>query len=328
MVLAAAVLVFAPALLQVDGNRLTYGGRRVTLRGVCVGDVVLARDASRTGDYRTIRRDWNANCVRIGVAPTSWRKDRSATLRALETDVAAALKQRLFVLIDWHTIGWPDGYYQVPTWDGPITDLYDSDFTLATDFWRTMARTYGKDGRVAFHLWCEPVYTADDWKTPLGSTWPKLRPYFERLTKTIRAEGAPNLVIASGNRWAYDLVGIRKRPLSDRNTAYEWHVYGGHDENDPKEWARKLDGLDRVAPVLVTEWGYDANTTSHFKGTRETFGKPFLRFMETRGMSWTAWCWHPTWGPTMLQRDWAQPTEFGGFVKESLTRLNRRALRP
>jgi len=328
MILAAAVLAFLPSYLHVDGNKLSYRGKAVTLRGVCVGDVVLARDESRVADYATISKDWKANCVRIGVAPTSWRKDKGATLKALRIDVAAALKEHLFVLIDWHTIGWPDGFYQVPDWEGGIKDLYDSDFKLATDFWTTCAKAYGQDGRVGFHLWCEPLYNDKDWETPLGSTWKELNPWFMKLTDSIRAQGAGNLVLASGNRWAYDLSGIRQDLLPDKNTAYEWHVYGGHDDNDLAQWKEKLDDLNTIAPVVVTEWGFEAGTDQHFKGDEDSFGKPFLNLIESRGMSWTAWCWHPTWGPAMLKDDWKTTTPFGTFVKDALARLNGKAVRP
>ncbi len=323
----------APPLLRAEGNRLTYGGHEAILRGVCVGDVGIARRNRPPGDYAAIASDWRANAVRIGVAPSSWRADPAGALRLLRADVDAALAAGMFVLIDWHTIGWPGerpmgAYTQEVTWRGDPKDLYDADFALATDFWRACAREFGPDGRVAFHLWCEPVRAEDDWKTPPGSTWPELKGWFVRLTETIRAERAPNLVLASGDRWAYDLRGIREDPLPDPNTAYEWHVYAGHDRDDPKRWAAALDGLDAVAPVLVTEWGFQRETDDHYKGTAEGFGRPFLDFIESRRMGWTAWCWHPSWGPPMLERDWRTPTEFGAFLRTELRRLNRDPFRP
>lgn len=330
MLLAAlTVLSVAPVGLNVAGPQLRYGEKLVTLRGVCVGDIVLAREKRPLEDYQVLSRDWNANCVRIGVAPTTWKNsDRKEVMKTLKAEVAAALKNRMFVMIDWHALGWPDGYVQVPTWEGSPKDLYDSTYSLGLDFWLACAKEFKNDGRVAFHLWCEPIYQERDWETPMGSTWPKLKPWFEKLTNSIRKEGANNLVIATGNRWAYDLVGIRSSLLKDKNTAYMWHVYAGHDANDPTKWALALDDLHKKAPVIVSEWGYQAETTGHFKGTRETFGIPFLKFMEDRKLHWTAWCWHPTWGPPMLQDDWRKTTEFGEFVQTNLKKLNEKAVRP
>jgi len=289
----------------------------------------LARRGRPLSDYATIAKDWNANTVRIGVAPPTWKRtDHAAVMKQLKQEVDAALRSGMFVMIDWHTIGWPNGYYETPDWAGGLTDLYDSDFELGLSFWKACARAFGKDGRVAFHLWCEPVLKEDDWETKPGSTWSSLRPWFVKLTSAIRAEGAGNLVLATGNRWAYDLIGIRANPLPDKNTAYMWHVYGGHDDNKPAMWAKALDNLYKVAPVVVSEWGFDAETKEHFKGTEAAFGRPFLKFMEDRGLHWTAWCWHPTWGPTLLQNDWKSPTPYGGFVKTALGKLNKNPTRP
>lgn len=312
----ALLTAMAMRMLCVEGNRLTYDGQPVTLRGVCVGDVLLSRPPSRISDYATIAKDWRANCVRIGVAPLSWRREPKEAMTALRREVKAAERAGMFVIVDWHAIGWPDGYTQL---DEGTKDLYDSDFALATSFWKECAKAYKHDGRVAFQLWCEPVFQEQEWRVQKGSVWKTLKPYFERLTGTIRSEGAPNLLLATGNQWAYDLVGIREDPLSDPNTGYEWHVYGGHDGNDPAKWAVALDGLDRVKPVVVTEWGFQEVTDEHFKGTAETFGRPFLDFIELRGMSWTAWCWHPTWTPNLLEDDWKTPTPYGAFVRAALT---------
>ena len=305
----------APPVLHVEGNGLAYGGRAVALKGVCVGDVLLARPETRLGDYATIARDWKANCVRIGVAPLSWKKEPDSALKALKREVGAGLKAGMFVIVDWHAIGWPDGYTQL---DEGSKDLYDSDFALATSFWKACAEAYKGEGRVAFQLWCEPVFQAEQGRVPHGTKWPSLKPYFQRLTDTIRNAGAPNLLLATGNEWAYDLRGIKGDLLPDANTGYEWHVYGGHDGNDPAKWAEALDDLDKIKPVVVTEWGFQEDTTEHFKGTAKEFGTPFLGFMAARGMSWTAWCWHPTWTPNMLEDDWKTPTPFGAFVKGAL----------
>ncbi len=304
----------ALATLSVSGNRLVANDRDVRLRGVCVGDIVLARDERPLSDYATIKR-WGANCVRIGVAPPTWKKLRLKALPILRKEVDAARQQGLYVIIDWHTIGWPDGYFEKPKGE---EDLYDSSFALATDFWTACAKEFKSQRDVSFQLWCEPVYREEDWKTPVGSTWKILKPFLAKLTSTIRTQGAKNVVLATGNRWAYDLNGIRENLLPDKNTAYMWHVYGGHDDNNPKLWAKALDNLHTVAPVIVTEWGFDRSTTEHFKGNPENFGKPFLEFMESRGLHWTAWCYHPTWGPTMLTPNGKGLTEFGKFVKDAL----------
>jgi hypothetical protein len=77
------------------------------------------------------------------------------------------------LIVDYHVICFPDGYYQrvTPEWGPP--HLYDSDFALATDFWDTVS-TQIQDPRVMFELLKEPVYEEDELhpSDPNGSKWP------------------------------------------------------------------------------------------------------------------------------------------------------------
>lgn len=327
--LVAALTLFlcgaAPApRVSVSANQLIYRGKTLTLAGVAVGDPFSAREGRPRADYRRIARDWNANAVRISLHPTVWKHERhDRVLDRLAAEIAAAHGARLFVILDWHTIGWPDGFYEKhPEWDSPA-DLYDPDFALALDFWTAAAKRFGRDGATLFELWNEPVFEKDE-REPRESRWPALKPYFEKLIAAIRVH-APNVVLASGSRWAYDLRGIRASPLADRNTAYAWHVYAGHDDNEPARWAKALDDLDRARPVLVTEWGFAEGSKEHFAGTAEEFGQPFRSgFLAGRGLSFTAWCWHPEWTPALLEKDWSTPTPYGAFVLKTLRGPARR----
>lgn len=316
---APAAAAAAPGLLRAQGSRLTWRGRTVRLRGVAMGEP-LARHGRTVEDYRTVARAWRANLVRLSVHPGRWRHQEAESLARLEQDVAAALANRMWVAIDWHVIGWPDGWHQRPGagWGSP-EDLYDSGFALAASFWRAMAERWGRDGRVIFELWNEPVRDPAQWNVAPGQNWPELKRLYRELLAVVRPR-AQNLVLLGGDRWTYDLRGIRASPLEDPNAAYAWHVYASPFGNDPAGWARHLDGLDRVAPVVVTEWGFCPTCTGeHYQGTVTGFARPFLRKMlNGRSLSWTAWVWHPTWRPAMLEPDWTTPTEFGRFVQASL----------
>lgn len=309
--------------LEVSGKEILLDGQPVRLRGVAVGDPFLARKDRPDSDYREIAEDWRANVVRVSVHPTVWKhasshaaEGKAGLIKALRREVDAARDAGLAVILDWHVIGWPDGYYEPvkPEW-GAAGDLYDSDFELARDFWGRMAREFAGDGRVAFEIWNEPV-SEKGWEN--NSRWAELKPFWESLTDTIRAH-AGNLIIAPGGVWSYNLRGIREDPLPDANTAYAWHIYAGHSEGNESGWAAALDDLPTLKPVLVTEWGFVRETSEHFRGTPQTFGIKFRdRWLEGRGLHSTAWCWHPVWTPRMLEADWRTPTEFGAFVKEYL----------
>ena len=270
-----------------------------------------------------IAKDWKANVVRMGTHPLFWKTvDRKKLLNRLGEDVDAALKNGMFVIISYMVIGWPDGHYEVGTGGGP-EDLNDSDFKLATSFWDAVAARWGKDGRVMFELWNEAIYTKEDWRPEVGQQWAKLKPYHQKLLQIVRKH-SDNVVIVSSNHWSYLLKGVRKDLLEGKNIAYSWHIYDGQYKNDTRKWADALDDLQEVAPVLVTEWGFDPNTTHHYQGTAEDFGKPFVRdFLEGKGLHSVAWCWHTTVGPPMLKEDWHTPTEYGAFVRDYLRTHNK-----
>ena len=316
-VLICCHLVQAGEKLEVSGTALLFNGTVVTLRGVSVGDPFLARAGRPLSDYQTIAKEWNANVIRLDIHPSVWKTiPHQQVLITLQANVDAALHNGMFVVIDWHSIGFPDGYYEKTPFSDDPKDLYDSNFGLAKDFWEAVSKQFGANGRVLFELWCEPVFKKDEPTT--NQKWSQLKPYLLQLLDIIRRHG-DNVVLATGNCWAYNLNGIRKNPLPGKNVAYSWHIYAGHDENDETAWARALDDLETVAPVIVTEWGFQRHTREHFKGSPESFGNKFVRnFLEAKHLHSIAWCWHPEWTPVMLEKDWKTPTEMGRFVQDYL----------
>jgi len=301
--------------LQVVGERLEYAGEEVWLRGVATGDPVLGRAGRPASDYQEIAQVWGANTVRFGIHPGIWMdNDPAIVLDRLADEADAALSEGLFVIIDWHAIGWPDGpFLEAP---GLAANTYDSTFDLAMGFWDQVAYMFGDEGRVLFELWNEPAAIDPEWDEE--PAWEALKPFWEQLLGVIRQHG-DNVVIASSGNYTYDLRGVRRSPLRGGNVAYAWHVYAGHSNNDPRLWAQMLDDVQTVAPVVVTEWGFQRGAQAHFNGTSEGFGNPFVyEFLEGRALHSTAWCWHPVWGPPMVEDDWRTPNEFGHFVQRYL----------
>ena len=320
---------FAAGALQVQGNQLLAGGRPITLRGVAVGDPILARQGRPLSDYQRIAHDWHANVVRISLHPSVWESQPHAqVLDTLNREIGAALANGMYVILDWHTIGWPDAYYEPieKDWSDDAPDLYNSKFALACDFWDAVSARFGKDGRIIFELWNEPVRANNegDVETPL---WSQLKPYYARLLQIVRAHST-NVVLATGNEWAYDLRGIRESPLEGQNIAYCWHIYANTDDDDELQWIIHLDALQTIAPVMVTEWGFQEKTNENFKGSVQSFGEKFVRdFLEGRHLHSTAWCWHPDWTPVMLKSDWKTPTSMGRFVMRYLAAPQKMAPR-
>jgi aryl-phospho-beta-D-glucosidase BglC (GH1 family) len=149
----------APDVLEVRGNKITYDGSPVRLSGVATEDVynlhVEERDPAK--EYGKLARSWRANVVRISLHPSTWRYYESETLTLLEEHVQNATDAGLFVIVDYHVIGFPDGYYEgvPPEWGGP-PELYDSDLALVQEFWDAVS-TRIQNRHDIFELWNEPV---------------------------------------------------------------------------------------------------------------------------------------------------------------------------
>src|SRR5205085_4844340 len=113
-------------------------GKPVRVRGVAV-DVYALKDRDPAKDYGTLARDWKANVVRIGVHPGTWKDHKTEALRLLQDHVRIALAKGLFVIVDYHAIGLPGGYYQ-RSFTGTnhpkhATEAYDSSLAIVNDFW-------------------------------------------------------------------------------------------------------------------------------------------------------------------------------------------------
>jgi len=318
---AGAEEFVCPTGLHREGNQLVHQNRIVRLRGVAVGDPLLDRRDQPLSQYILLRKNWNANVVRISIHPFVWRNAHlfggtANVLAWIRRDVDAATGAGHFVILDWHVTGWPDGFAK-PSEPGEFLGLHDSSFALACDFWEQVSRVLGKNGAVAFELWNEPVRGPDDWQ-PKASDWRQLHPYWEHLTALIRRHSG-NLILLAGGNWAYSLRGIRELPPTDPNVAFSWHVYAGKENNDESRWAVAFDDLSKDWPVIVSEWGFDELGPPSFRGGIGDFGAKFAtNWLEGRNLHWVAWCWHSSVGPTMLRQDWATPTPFGSFVKALL----------
>jgi len=310
--------------LHREGNQLVHQDRPVRIRGVGIGDPVMERRDQPLPHYEILRQKWNANVVRISLHSYVWRNanqfgGRAGIMERIRQEVDAATSAGLFVILDWHITGWPDGFAR-PSDPGELPGLHDSSFALACDFWDEASRVFGKNGAVAFEIWNEPVKGSANWQPDAGE-WRLLRPFWERLIAIIRRH-SDNLVIVGGGSWAYSLKGIRELPPSDPNVAFSWHVYAGKENNDEARWAAAFDNLSTDYPVIVSEWGFDEMGAPYFRGGVGDFGAKFAtNWLEGRDLHWVAWCWHSSISPAMLRSDWSTPTPFGAFVK-ALLRLN------
>ncbi len=319
-------------MLKVRGNRLVDGGREVILRGVnCAG---LEWDSSYEQLERVVSAAeaalelWKANCLRIpvcqdrwfGFAPEQRSGDRNyfaAYREAVDRIVEEAGSRGAYVILDMH---WSDA----GVWGERIGQHFMPDKNTVA-FWNDAALRYKNCGNVLFNLYNEPHDASwDVWKNG-GSVEEDGVRYdavgMDELVCVIREVGAENVIVCGGLDWAYSFEGMAESVggLDEENLIYDCHIYPWK----RLEWERDVCVVDRVRPVIVSEFGHYGDDANPREGRQCLPAGEWLErlfgFVNGHGYSWLAWDFHPAAGPCLIKGYSYEPTEwFGVRVKQEL----------
>jgi len=295
--------------LHVEGNKLVKNAKVVRLQGANVPSL----EWSNTGEkvYRSCRvllEDWNANCIRLPLSQDRWfgkaegQADKGEDYRATVDELVDFTDNRNgYLVLDLH---WSDA----GEWGKNIGQHNMPDMN-SVEFWKEVAKRYRKRPHVLFDLYNEPHDV--DWKTwrdggdvKEGALSYKT-PGFTALVETVRKAGAKNVLVVGGLDWAYDLTGVTGSfALADPNVMYASHIYPWK-----TEWEAKVGVAADKFPVLIGEVGCEPDGKNEDPAT---WAPKVLDFIDKRSLSWTAWTFHPTATPRMIQ-DWIYtPTPYWG----------------
>ncbi len=245
--------------LRVDGARLVNErGEAVQLRGMSShGLQWFPQFASEAAIKATA--DYGANLFRCAMytAEGGYTENR-AVKDTLVSAVDAAIRQDMYVIIDWHILS--DG--------DPLVHADE-----AAEFFAEMSKRYGDNPAVLYEICNEPNGNA---------TWSgNVKPYAERIIPVIR-ENSDGIILVGSPMWSQDLHEAAKNPISGENIMYTCHFYAG----THTDWLRQR-VADCALPVFVTEWG-----TSAADGSGGVFldeAQKWIDFMNERGISWANW---------------------------------------
>lgn len=282
-------------------------GKVVILRGAAIVDPVDLDN--RGGSLNTDgllalladgRQGFYARVVRITVFPKIWKSLGADTYfnQYLEPAVRQATALGLYAIVDWHEI---DNAEDV------------ADETAA--FWKFMAPKFADQSNVLYEVFNEPTNFSD-------TSWSHWKQYAQPWVDQIRHDAPDRIILIGGPNWSQQIGGAASDPFVGDNLAYVGHIYPMGvgpgkllDEDGPIAQAAK------ERPVFITEWGFRGIDDSVLAGTQTSFGQPLKTFIETRGLSWTAWCATGIWTPMMFDANWnllVGEGEMGGFTKDWL----------
>lgn len=156
-------------LVQIDGNHfVTPDGNTILFRGIAISDPdKVARQGHWNKEHFARVKALGANIVRIPIHPIAWReRTPQAYLEMLGEAVDWCTDLKMYVMLDWHTIG----NLEMEMFQDP---MYVTSKQETFDFWRKISGYFAGNNTVAFYeLFNEPttyrgqlgVCSWSDWK--------------------------------------------------------------------------------------------------------------------------------------------------------------------
>lgn len=284
--------------LKVSGKDFVdESGTVVRLEGVSFADPdKLEKEGQWTERIFQEAEDWGCNVIRFAIHPYTWRyRGSEEYLEMLDQGVDWATQHGLYVIIDWHSIG------------NMVSDVYPH-FNYATSwketvqFWQLIAERYKGNSTVAlYELFNEP--------TAQGAylSWESWRPLMEELIDEIDAIDSEKIKLVAGMNWAYLLDEVIENPVNRPNVAYVTHPYPQKREQPwEASWEEDWGIVAAQYPIVATEFGYvgEGERGEHIPVVGdEEYGQAIIDFFDARGISYTLWCFDPSWSPTVFE-DW------------------------
>lgn len=296
--LASGTVLRPPVAQAINTPRLSVSGRfikdpsgnNVVLRGVSLTDVSVAnsrpRNARQLIDMATDNANgWFARVVRLPVYPDAidmqpgWNANPDAYFNNhLNPAVQECIARQIYCIIDWHYIR---GY------NSSAVD------TSTRNFWTFMAPKYKDVPNVIYELYNEPI-NPDNW-----STW---KTTAQPWVNIIRAAAPNNLILVGGPRWSQNVAEAATNPFTGGNIAYVAHIYPQH--GGQSTWDAWFGNSSSTVPYFISEWGWQQGGTIPTSGTQSGYGVPFSTYMESKGVSWTAWVFDTIWQPVMFDQNY------------------------
>ncbi|MFQ5884569.1 MAG: cellulase family glycosylhydrolase, partial [Thermoplasmata archaeon] len=274
--------------LHVDGNLIkNESGATVILRGINIADpyvLQLEGHFSET-DFSFIVENWHPNIIRIPIHPRWWSPTYIDDY--LVPLVSWGQKYKVYILLDYHDFGNPSNR-----------------LNLIKSTWNDIVSRFAGNPAVLYDIFNEPH----------SMFWFQWKPMAEDIIATIRSVDPDSLIFVGGVDWGYSLVGAGSNPISYDNIVYSTHPY----PMKSTPWDTYFGFLTSSHPVFAGEWGFIDDGSGEVWDADRTYAVRLLYYLEKKGMSWAAWCLHPTWRPNLLQ-DWTYtPTESGYLIKDWL----------
>lgn len=252
--------VKAHGQLHVEGTQLKDShNKEVVLRGMSFGWHNFWPRFYNAGAVNWLAKDWKCSVVRaaMGVEPKDGYLDKPDwSKEKIEAVVDAAIKQGIYVIIDWHS-------HHIKTPE-------------AKAFFTEMATKYGKYPNIIYEIFNEPEY----------DSWQQVKDYSTEVIGAIRAIDKNNIIIVGSPHWDQDVDIAAADPITGfSNLMYSLHYYAGTHKQDLRDKADAA--LKKGLPLFISE-SAGMQATGDGKINKEEWQK-WINWSEQRKISWITW---------------------------------------
>ena len=300
------------SLISVKGNKfISAEDDTVVFEGIAISDPdKLEKEGLWSKKHFEKVKEMGAMIVRIPVHPVAWHERTPGKyLKLLDEAVQWCTELKMYVIIDWHSIGNLQAeLFQHEMYNTTKDDTYR--------FWNTIAFHFNGNNTVAFYeLFNEPTNYNGNLGTMYWKDWKEI---IENIISIIRSFDKETIPLVAGFDWAYDLNPVRYNPVNAEGIGYVTHPYK-FKRTEPLEpkWEENFAFAAEKYPVFATEFGIYLEDGEEIN--EDDYANRIVKFLRERGISWCGWVFDPEWHPQMLKSwDTYELTKAGEFFKEKL----------
>ncbi|MBW2962731.1 glycoside hydrolase family 5 protein [Mesonia aestuariivivens] len=209
---------------------------------------------------KILKNDWKCNVVRAAMAVENkgYLENSEQELKKVEVVIDAAIKEGVYVIVDWH-------------------DHHAEDHLKeAKRFFTYIAKKYGDRPNIIYEIYNEPLEVSWD---------DVLKPYHQEIIKTIRAYDSHNVIICGTPSWSQRVDVASVNPIQQSNIAYTLHFYADTHRQPLRDIAIKA--MNNDLPIFVTEYGTAAASCNGVVNKKQT--KAWWQLLDEYKISYCNW---------------------------------------
>ena len=258
--LANAQIVKTSGKLHVNQTQLQdEHNKDVILRGMSLGWSTFHPRFYNEAAVNWLVKDWGVNVVRaaMGIEPKNgYINDPEGSKAKVMAVVDAAIKNDIYVIIDWHS--------------------HNINLNEAKVFFAEMAQKYGKNPHIIYEVFNEPD----------KETWPEVKAYATEIISIIRAYDPDNIILVGSPSWDQDVHLPANDPiLGYKNLMYTCHFYA--DTHKKALRKRCKYALGKGLPLFISESaGMNANGDGPLNISE---WNKWIQWAERNKISWVTW---------------------------------------